>query len=298
MTYIPGKGWDIPSSNSLGGFFENKVLATTTLLGCSLASAAVYFYFTSSNIKLGSGKLTIPGLHNLGNTCYANSLLQGLAGLPSVVKWLDSIDTKESGLQGGFLDELKDLIIKLNTRSQFTFNAGGISSALMKHKWNIAFGAEHDLYELFNVFVSTWEKELGLLKKRLMDVSLLDLNELTSSDSQSLNPISRRRLMFKRCADIVRSDAKLKPPTFGLTATELRCNVPTCRFKKIRYDAIGGLSVSIPRDSAGSSTTLEYLLRRYFLAEVIRGATCDRCKERNGKIDSGLYKKQGFSKVS
>lgn len=46
------------------------------------------------------------------------------------------------------------------------------------------------------------------------------------------------------------------------------------------------------------SVTIEALLRKYFCMEVIRGATCDRCKARTGKRDSGLFKKQGFSKVS
>ncbi|ETN82851.1 hypothetical protein NECAME_07745, partial [Necator americanus] len=101
-----------------------------------------------------------------------------------------------------------------------------------------------------------------------------------------------------RCADVVRVEAKLRAPCFGLTATELRCCQKNCGFKKVRYDTFGVISLAIPKIFMGMPVTIEALLRKYFCMEVIRGATCDRCKSQTGKRDSGLFKKQGLSKVS
>uniref|UniRef100_A0A0N4WTJ5 WASH-7_N domain-containing protein n=1 Tax=Haemonchus placei TaxID=6290 RepID=A0A0N4WTJ5_HAEPC len=211
-------------------------------------------------------------------------LLQGLSSLPSMVRWLSEIDTSMSDLRYGFLYELKDVVMRV----------------------------EHDLHELLNVFATTWEEELQEMKKRLLSSSLLQFNETDglpgncarigagsgSSGDAPLSPISRKELVFQRCADIVRVEAKLRAPCFGLTATELRCCQSDCGFKKLRYDTFGVISLTIPKMFMGMSVTIEALLRKYFCMEVIRGATCDRCKSRTGKRDSGLFKKQGFSKVS
>lgn len=114
-----------------------------------------------------------------------------------------------------------------------------------------------------------------------------------------------------RCAETVRMDARLRAPFFGLTATQLRCCDNSCGFKvsfskilflkaaqKVRYDSCSVISVQIPKTSVDRTVTLELLLRKYFCMEVIRGASCDECKKRTGRVDSGLFKKQGFSKVS
>ncbi|VDL81779.1 unnamed protein product [Nippostrongylus brasiliensis] len=227
-----------------------------------------------------------------------------------MVRWLREIDTSLRELRHGFLDELKDVILKLNDVSTDLHDVGGVMSTLSKHNWNITLGVEHDLHELLNVFATTWEEELQEMKKRLLSTSLWLFNEgdsegenssrlavgMSSGDA-SMCPISRRELVFRRCAEVVRVEAKLRAPCFGLTATELRCCQKDCGFKKVRYDTFGVISLAIPKMFMGLSVTIEALLRKYFCMEVIRGATCDRCKSRTGKRDSGLFKKQGFSKV-
>ncbi|KAK6018679.1 hypothetical protein OSTOST_15726 [Ostertagia ostertagi] len=168
---------------------------------------------------------------------------------------------------------------------------GCLSRGIQSSIWIQNSGVEHDLHELLNVFATTWEEELQEVKKRLLSSSLWQFNEVCY---------------------VVRVEAKLRAPCFGLTATELRCCQSSCGFKigrdllvkqvynsafqKLRYDTFGVISLTIPKMFMGLSVTIEALLRKYFCMEVIRGATCDRCKSRTGKRDSGLFKKQGFSK--
>nr|CDJ84016.1 Hypothetical protein CBG15218 [Haemonchus contortus] len=213
-----------------------------------------------------------------------------------MVRWLSEIDTSMSDLRYGFLYELKDVVMKLNDPSTILYDVSGVMSTLAKHNWNITVGVEHDLHELLNVFATTWEEELQEMKKRLLSSSLLQFNETDglpgnsarigagsgSSGDAPLSPISRRELVFQRCADIVRVEAKLRAPCFGLTATELRCCQSDCGFKKLRYDTFGVISLTIPKMFMGMSVTIEALLRKYFCMEVIRGATCDRSEAAAG----------------
>ncbi|CAI5446530.1 unnamed protein product [Caenorhabditis angaria] len=276
--------------------YSKETLLSGAIFGGAAAAAIAYFYLTSDSRSSDSANKLVPGLANQGNTCYINSLLQALSSCPSFVAWLRNIKLEEAGYQGGFIDALREVIEGLNEPTGGILNAGSIVNALSAHGWNIKFGVEHDLYELFNVFVTTWEDELKNCRDTLIRKSIDDCFSSDDDNSTSSPAITRKLLAFKNVAKSARADAKLRSPCSGMTATEFRCCNTQCGYKTVKYESFTVLTLSIPNSQMGTSTNAEALLRRYFCSEIIRDAICDKCKATNRK-QMGFLKKHGIVKL-
>uniref|UniRef100_A0A915Q4U9 ubiquitinyl hydrolase 1 n=1 Tax=Setaria digitata TaxID=48799 RepID=A0A915Q4U9_9BILA len=330
---------------SWGGMSHH--LFSGILLTSSLIGAIIYFYATSRRsafrpLTNSNGK-RVPAMFNLGNTCFANSLLQGLASSKAFFKWVQTIDTR-FGYEGRkllFLDALKRVIQELNDGTKETCSASDVIDALLAHRWSIPPNTEQDLYELFNVFVTTWDEELATLRhnresplQKIIEVEQVEegkVNSLVSkkepvinsaniirrnivdtmfvkdnmesdraptcnsSFNSSFNLQSPSSLSFEHVKNAIADEKLLKPPCTGILAVQLRCCREECLYKKIREEKFCVLSLSLPR-SPSPMLTFSRLLERYFTAEYIQGASCDRCLERKKDPSGGLMKKQGFCK--
>lgn len=274
-----------------------------TLIGGTLAAAVTYAFMTTKTETEASTSKTVPGLINQGNTCYMNALLQGLAACPSFVGWLKSLKPKK----GGFVDSLGKILDDLTQSNGINLLPTAIVDSLSVHGWNINVAVEHDLYELFNVFVTTWEDELKASRKVLMNQSIENCRDDSSSDESSngsttgsnginASAITRKLLSFQRVASMARIDASLRSPCVGLTATEYRCCNSLCGYRTVKYESFTVLTLTIPNSQMGTSTNTEALLRRYFCSEIIRDATCDKCKASDRK-QQGFLKKHGIVKL-
>ncbi|EFO83599.1 hypothetical protein CRE_02994 [Caenorhabditis remanei] len=284
--------------------YSSQTIWTGTILGGAVAAAATYAYLTSRHESEASTSKQMPGLANQGNTCYMNALLQGLASCPSFVGWLRSL----TPVPGGFVDHLGNLLSLLNESTGGTLTAQLIVDSLKSHGWNITVGVEHDLYELFNVFVTTWEDELKMSRRFLINQSIENCRDDSSSDESSSSSreekyggtsspsIMRKLLSFQRVASMARIDASLRSPCVGLTATEYRCCNNACGYRTVKYESFTVLTLTIPNSQMGTSTNTETLLRRYFCSEIIRDATCDKCKAADRK-QQGFLKKHGIVKL-
>uniref|UniRef100_A0A8R1HKL4 Ubiquitin carboxyl-terminal hydrolase n=1 Tax=Caenorhabditis japonica TaxID=281687 RepID=A0A8R1HKL4_CAEJA len=279
--------------------YSPQSIAACTLIGGSLAAAVAYVYLTSKSSSEGSSSKLVPGLANQGNTCYMNALLQGLASCPSFVGWLKSLKIGEMGLEGSFVETLGELLGLLNLPHGEVLTAHSIVRSLSSHGWNITIGVEHDLYELFNVFVTTWEDELKTSRMQNRSIEHChnsSSDDSTSSSSNNSPAIARKLLSFQRIASQARLDASLRSPCVGLTATEFRCCNNECGYRTVKYESFTVLTLTIPNSQMGTSTNTESLLRRYFCSEIIRDAICDKCKAAERK-QHGFLKKHGIVKL-
>uniref|UniRef100_A0A0R3RTY8 ubiquitinyl hydrolase 1 n=1 Tax=Elaeophora elaphi TaxID=1147741 RepID=A0A0R3RTY8_9BILA len=353
MSHFPGNlwKWQWPLMKCTWSCIS-QYLFTSVLLTSSLIGAITYLYATSRRLSrsafrpLANGSAqSVPAMFNLGNTCFANSLLQGLASSKAFFKWILTIDTRLAydDQKLVFLDALKRVIRELNDATQETCSASDVINALLAHRWSIPPNTEQDLYELFNVFVTTWDEELAQLRHKrespLQKITEIGRENKTSSslsvsnEKSSTNSINITRrnvddsvfgenstiydevpfnsnslsspsdsnrvfcsLSFEHVKNVVADEKLLKPPCMGLLAIQLRCCKEECRYKKIREEKFCVLSLSLPK-SPNPALTFSGLLDRYFTAEYIQGASCDRCLKRNKDPSGGLMKKQGFCKL-
>ncbi|EJD75036.1 hypothetical protein LOAG_17746 [Loa loa] len=196
MNHFPGNLWKwqwplVKYSWSCTPYY----LFTSILLTSSLIGAITYLYTTSKRssrnafraLTNASGQC-VPSMFNLGNTCFANSLLQGLASSKTFFKWIQTIDTgfAYEGHKLVFLVALKRIIEELNDTTKETCSASDVIDALLAHRWSIPPNTEQDLYELFNVFVTTWDEELAELR-HIRESPLQKIVEIEQENKKSLS---------------------------------------------------------------------------------------------------------------
>lgn len=251
-------------------------LRYVTMAGVMVAAVAGYIFWGPSNKpKTKAGQ--IPGLVNMGNTCFLNAVLQALASCPSFFQWLSMVVSRHDVFQNGnqlslsrALLEALEVLNNYRRCSTDEYEPHKILSALRGHHWIIS-PDEQDAHELFLVLSSTIEEELGMSKDShvftLADVKML---EITGS--------------FQPLCSIPSTSKVLVPfsPFKGLLTSRLMCK--RCEFKcPLKYDTFDSLSLSIPPMSQGV-VTLQTCLRYFVMSELVPNVECESCAE-NMEVD-------------
>ncbi|KAK2574549.1 Ubiquitin carboxyl-terminal hydrolase 30 [Acropora cervicornis] len=168
-----------------------------TVFAAAAAIGAGFYVFLAPDEKKkkkGTKKDQPPGLMNLGNTCFMNSILQGMAFLPSFISWLQdfSVHDGEDKPLAILAIELKKLLKALNNGcmdGEDLIYPESVLRALYSHGWVIP-SEQQDAHEFFHVLSSTLDDEMGKIPDvmNLSDIVTVECPvKFDSYDSLSLS---------------------------------------------------------------------------------------------------------------
>uniref|UniRef100_A0A1A8BJM7 Ubiquitin carboxyl-terminal hydrolase n=2 Tax=Nothobranchius TaxID=28779 RepID=A0A1A8BJM7_NOTKA len=261
-----------------GPVIRNKMIKNWSVIGgiAAAIAAGVYVMWGPITVRKKRKRGMVPGLLNLGNTCFLNALLQGLAACPSFIKWLEKFSgmpTIQSCKGNQLSTTLLQLLKALSSDEpgeEDVLDAGCLLDVLRLYHWHINSFEEQDAHELFHVLTSSLEEERNRQPKvtHLFDVQSLE--NLPNHEDKTMACISRAPL------HPIPDPWKFHHPFHGRLTSNMSCK--HCEIQSpLRYDSFESLSLSIPLPQWGRPISLDQCLQHFISSETIKEVECENC---------------------
>jgi ubiquitin carboxyl-terminal hydrolase 1 len=226
---------------------------------------------SSGGLGAKSGSERPPGLGNWDNSCYQNSILQGLAALKPLPIYLKGFPS--DGLTGrtrtSTVDTLRDLIHDLNSASN-----NGTTMWTPSVLKNMSTWQQQDAQEYYSKLLDEVDKEMAKLAKAMTKPAGLENDCATDETAASQHSDDSG---YQSLSNNSKSGSELRivrNPLEGLTAQRVACTA--CGYSE-GLSMIPFNCITLNLGTDGSENDLYERLDSYTKVESIPGVECAKC---------------------